>query len=388
MLRAHQIRMYPTKAQEEMLRKSVGVSRFVYNWALAERKKWNEAFGKGETAERPSANKLSALWAKLKKTEFPWAGEVCACAQQHEIQNVDNAFKNLWKGKAAYPKFHKKGQRDTFYVTNQHGKIAGNRIKLPNIGKVRLAEQLRFTGKIMSYTISTYAGQWHVSVQVETDKDERPQCANPESVVGIDVGLKHIATASDGAILDSPKSLEKLTKKLKWEQRKLSRKQHKSHNYQKQLLRKQKVQLKINNIRKDLIHKFTTAITKNHGIVKVEDLNVKGMMEKAPKSLRHSLATSLMREVLSMLEMKAQHLVKVDRFFPSSKRCSKCGHVKLTLGLDERTYVCDECGFTIDRDMNAAVNLMNYSGKVIPGEPVDSIPRSGAEAGSTMPELG
>ena len=385
MLRAHKIRLYPTREQAVQLAKTAGTARYAYNWALDKWKQMYEKYDKGESEEKPTAFKLCKVWQTCRET---WALETNNGSQKRAIMNVEAAFKNMWRGKTSYPKFHKKGQQDSFYVDNTHAYIDGNRISLPKIGKVRLAETLRFTGKIMSYTVSTYAGQWHVSVQVETGKDERPQCANPESVVGIDVGLKHIATASDGTVLDSPKSLEKLTKKLKWEQRKLSRKQKRSHNYQKQLLRKQKVQLRINNIRKDLVHKFTTAVTKNHGTVVVEDLNVKGMMEKAPKSLRHSLATSMMSMVLSMLETKAQHLIKADRYYPSSKRCSKCGHVKLTLGLDERTYVCDECGFTLDRDLNAAINLMNYSGKVIPGEPVDSTPRSGAEAGSTTPVLG
>ena len=369
MQRAHKIRIYPTREQEVQLYKTAGTSRYVYNWALDQWKSMYDAFDKGLSQEKPSAAKLSARWTKERPE---WATEVARCSQTRAIMDVGTAFQNMWKGRASYPKFHKKGRKDSFYVGNTFAHIEDNRISLPRIGKVRLAESLRYTGKIMSYVVSTYAGEWFVSVQVETNTDARPRCEAPQSSVGIDVGLSHIAVASDGTTLDMPKSLHRLDEHLKALQRKLSKKAKRSRNRSKALRRKQKVQRRINDIRKDAVHKFTHAITKNHGIVVTEDLNLKGMMQKGTASLRRSLAHSLMGEVIRQVSYKAQKHIMVDRFFPSSKRCSNCGFVKASLGLDERTYRCEACGLVIDRDFNASLNLMQ-AGKVIPSVPVESV---------------
>ena len=369
MQRAHKIRIYPTREQEVQLYKTAGTSRYVYNWALDQWKSMYEAFDKGLSTEKPSAFKLDARWTRERPA---WATEVARCSQSRAILDVGTAFQNLWKGHASYPKFHKKGRKDSFYVTNQHAYIEGSRISLPKIGKVRLAEPLRYTGKIVSYVVSTYAGQWFVSVQVELESDARPRCEAPNSAVGIDVGLSHIAVASDGTVLDMPKSLKRLDEHLKALQRKLSKKAKRSRNRSKALRRKQKVQRRIDNIRQDAVHKFTHTITKNHGIVVTEDLNIHGMVEKGSKPLRRSLAHSLMGEVIRQVSYKAQRHIMVDRFFPSSKRCSNCGFVKASLELSERTYKCEACGLVIDRDLNASLNLMQ-AGVVSSNVPVESV---------------
>ena len=369
MQRAHKIRIYPTKEQETQLYKTAGTSRYAYNWALATWKSMYDALDKGLSQERPSAFKLSAKWTKERPE---WSHEVSRDSQNRAIINVGKAFDNLWRGKSAYPEFHKKGRKDSFYVPNNKAYIEGSRISLPKIGKVRLAEPLRYTGKIMSYVVSTYAGEWFVSVQVELATDARTRCEAPQSSVGIDVGLSHIAVASDGTVLDMPKSLHRLDEHLKALQRKLSKKAKRSRNRSKALRRKQKVQRRIDNIRQDVVHKFTHTITKNHGIVVTENLNIHGMMQTGHKSLRRSLAHSLMGEVIRQVSYKAQRHVMVDRFFPSSKRCSHCGFVKTNLELSERTYKCEACGLVIDRDFNAALNLMQ-AGKVIPSVPVERV---------------
>ena len=368
MQRAHKIRIYPTREQETQLYKTAGTSRYVYNWALDQWKSMYDAFDKGLSQERPSAFKLVTRWTKERPD---WSHEVNRCSQNRAIINVGKAFENLWRGKAAYPKFHKKGRKDSFYVDNTAAYIEDNRISLPRIGKVRLAEPLRYQGKIMSYVVTTYAGEWFVSVQVETSIDARPRCEAPNSAVGIDVGISHIAVASDGTTLDMPKSLKRLDAHLKALQRKLSKKAKRSRNRSKALRRKQKVQRRIDNIRQDAVHKFTHTITKNHGIVVTENLNIEGMKQTGHKSLRRSLAHSLMGEVIRQVSYKAQRHIMVDRFFPSSKRCSSCGFVKASLELSERTYRCEACGLVIDRDYNASINLMQ-AGKVIPSVPVES----------------
>ena len=212
----------------------------------------------------------------------------------------------------------------------------------------------------MGYTVSHYAGQWHLIAQVNAEGDVKPYCANPESVVGIDVGLQHPAVASDGTKLQLPReTLDKLDAKLRRQQKALSRSQRNSRNHAKLLIKKQRTQNKINNIRKDAVHKFTTAIAKSHGKVVIEDLDIKELKDKAPaRSVRRAYNSSLMGAIHWQLSYKVQHLIKVNRFFPSSKTCSNCGHMKGDLTVGERTYHCDHCGAVIDRDLDAAINLM------------------------------
>ena len=152
--------MYPTREQEVQLAKTAGTARYAYNWALEKWKSMYQAVEDGTGTEKPSSYKLSAMWTKARPE---WTYEVAFCTQQRAILNLGQAFQNLWKGKSKYPRFHKKGHKDSFYVTNDKAWIRDKVINLPKIGKVRLAESLRYSGKIMSYTVSHYAGQWHVS---------------------------------------------------------------------------------------------------------------------------------------------------------------------------------------------------------------------------------
>lgn len=369
MHRAHLIRMYPTKEQEVMLKKTAGTTRYVYNWALDKWKSMYSDWMEDHSKQKPSFSILSNIWTATKPE---WAHEIACSPQQNAIKNLGAAFQNLWRGTGKYPTFHKKGRKDSFTVANDKARIYGDRISLPNIGRVKLAEEPRFEGKVMSYTVSHYAGQWHVSIQYELS-DSLPHPNNPTSVVGIDVGLKHIAVASDGTVCDAPESLKKLDKKLRKVQREVSKKQKGSNNRAKALLKKQRIQNKINNIRKDVTHKFTTAITKNHGIVVTEDLHIQEMKNKAQyKSLRRSFAASMMGMILWQLKYKALEYHTVDRFYPSTKMCSSCGNVKDHIDLGERVYRCEHCGAVIDRDLNAAINLKN-AGPVRPEAPVDSV---------------
>lgn len=367
--RTHKIRLYPKGEQFVQLAKSAGTARFVYNWALNEWQEGYKAVAEGKSDDKPNATKLSRKWTKTSKEEYPWADEVARTVAQQAILNVGTAYSNMFKGLTGQPQFHKKGRKESFYVANSKGYIKGDIIHLPKIGKVKMAEELRYEGKIMSYTVSEEAGMWFVSVQVEMEAPKHP-CENSTSVVGIDVGLATPATASDGTTCVAPAKLKRLEKNLKQRQRKLSKAQKGSKNRSKLLRRKQKVQHRINNIRKDAAHKFTAAITKSHGVVVVEDLNIAEMKSKAPKHLRRSLQASMMGEILRQLEYKALHLIKEPRYYPSTKRCSGCGNIRDEVGLSERTYICPICGLQIDRDLNAAVNLMNV-GMVDPELPVE-----------------
>ena len=267
---------------------------------------------------------------------------------------LGSAFASFLKKRTKHPTFHKKGRRDSFYVDTTKGWLKANRrIHLPNIGDVCLAEELRFNGKILRFVVSNEADKWYVSITVEMPDEAVDENA---SVVGIDVGSKHWAVSSDGDVLDRPKSIQKLEKRLKHAQRSLSRKKKASRNRAKARMRAARLHQRIRNVKRDAVHKFTSRIAKNHGIVCCEDLCVKGM-GKSVKSIRKAVHNSYMAELRTMLSYKAVHYVEIDRFYPSSKRCSKCGNVKPELGLSERTYRCEACGNVLDRDLNAALNI-------------------------------
>ena len=227
---------------------------------------------------------------------------------------------------------------------------------LPNIGDVRMAEKLRFAGKIQRFVVSKIADNWYVSITVELDEDIRP--TDSDSAVGIDVGIKHWAATSDGETLDRPKSIGRLEKSLRRAEREKSRRKKGSKNRRRSIRRIAMLHHRIRCVKMDAVHKFTSRIAKNHGVVCCEDLCVKGMA-RSIKGVRKGVHDSCMGEMRMLLSYKAKHYVEIDRWFPSSKRCSKCGHVKAELGLDERTYRCETCGNVLDRDYNASINILD-----------------------------
>lgn len=328
-----------------MLAKTAGTARYCYNWGLA---KWNEMHKNGESC---STCELSRLWTKERPE---WAKETFRGSQTKAFMYLGTAFSKFFKKSARHPTFHKKGRRDSFYVDNAHAGLKGDmRIRLPNIGIVRMSERLRFDGKIQRFVVSKEADKWYVSITVEMPDEAAEEKA---SVVGIDVGSKHWAVSSDGDVLDRPKSIPRLERHLKHAQRNMSRKQKASRNRVKARMRVARLHQRIRNVKRDAVHKFTTTVAKNHGVVCCENLCVKGM-GKPVKSIRKAVHNSCMAELRTMLAYKAAHYVEIDRFYPSSKRCSKCGNVKSELGLSERTYRCGTCGNVLDRDLNAALNI-------------------------------
>lgn len=330
-----------------MLAKTVGTVRYCYNWGLA---KWNEMYENGENC---STGSLSRLWT----AERPeWSKEVSRGSQTQAFISLGAAFAAFFKRRARHPVFHKKGRRDSFYVANDKGWLKGElRIHLPNIGDVRMAEKLRFDGKIQRFVVSKVADKWYVSITVETADEPMPENENI-TPIGIDVGSKHWAVASNGEVLDRPKAIPALEKRLKRAQRSLSRKRKASRNRQKARMRIARIHHRIRCVKMDAVHKFTSRIAKNHGVVCCENLCVSGM-GKSAKSIRKAVHNSCMSELRMLLMYKARHYVEIDRFYPSSKRCSRCGNVKDELSLSERTYRCASCGNVIDRDLNAAMNI-------------------------------
>lgn len=348
-------------SDSERAQDTVGGVRFAYNWTLENWKRRAEEKKSGLRDDNPNWIKLSKLWT-LERPE--WAVELPRDAVTEAFRQVNVAFANHFKTGKGGPKFKKRGvSRDSFYVNAHKGVIRpdGKHIHIPGIKQdIKMAEPLRFAGKIMAYTVSCYAEKWYVSVKVEME-DTR---SAPSSTVGVDVGMKTPAVCSDGTTLTLPtERLHKLEKRLKRSQRVVARRQKLSRCRAKALRRKQRIQDRINNIRQDCIHKFTSAVCKNHATVVVEDLNARGLHTVPIKNIRSGMQRSCMPEVLRQLGYKAVSLVQADRWYPSTQLCSNCGH-RQRMKLTQRTYVCPECGMSLDRDLNAAINLSKYPGSL------------------------
>ncbi len=355
--RAHKIRIYPTKQQEIQLSKTVGTARYAYNWGIDI---CEAAYKAGE--KHPSGYDLSNRWTKERPE---WAYETSSSCVRKAFLNLHAAYSSYFRKSSGRPKFKKKGTHDSFYVQGDKIALRGRYVRFPLSGYIKMAEPLRYEDcKINSYVFSRKAGKWYVSVQVELLDDTR---TTSTSVVGVDVGIKHWAVASDGTVCDSPKSLKHYERQLKRKQRLLARKAKGSKRREKAKLAVQKAYQKITNIKLDTIHKFTSTIAKNHGVVVVEDLNVEDMKSSDNKHIRKGIQNSCMSEIRRQLLYKCNNYVKVDRYFPSSKTCSNCGNVKENLSLSDRSYHCDSCHITIDRDLNASINLRNKGLEIISG---------------------
>ena len=354
MFRAHKIRIDCAKEQHSLLMQTAGCARYAYNWGLEKWGKMYEAWKADDSKEKPSWVNISRQWTSEKPE---WADKTARDPVTCAFINLGTSFKNFFRYNTKYPKKHKRSQGISFQLGNATCSIKGNRLRLPNIGYVKLRETPRFQGKVTGYTVRLIASHWYVTVAF--DCPDVPKEA-PESVVGIDVGLQHPAVASDGTVLQLPiEKLQKLEAKRRRAQRALSRSKRNSNARERKRTKLQRIQNKITNIRQDAAHKFTTTVCKNHATVVTEDLDIQELQKKAPaRSVRRAYNSSLMGLVLFQISYKAVHHIKAPKYFPSTKRCSSCGHIKEAMPPQIRTYHCDNCGTHLDRDENAARNLM------------------------------
>ena len=357
MQRAHKIRLNPTPQQTEYLRKACGTARFAFNWGLAE---WQKEYAAGR---KPSAYTLKRQFNAIKRKQFPWALDVSKCAVETGFRNLDDAFKRFFRRckngdtKKGYPRFKsKKRSKLSFRMDGTRVRIDGHWLKLEKLDKpINMAEVLRFNGEIKSVTISENAGHWYAAVNVEI---EPPEHKHPQGAVGIDVGVRTLAVLSDGKRYENQVLLRSRLRKLKRLSRELSRRQEGSGRWNRTKKKLATLHRRIANKRLDYLHKMTTEIARTYRIIGVEDLNVAGMLRNHRMALLISDAG--LGEIVRQLRYKSEWyggvLVKVDRFFPSSRLCPMCGVVKSDLALSDRTFVC-ECGYTADRDLNAARNI-------------------------------
>lgn len=354
-LLSHKIQLSPNNKQATYFSKACGVARFAYNWALNE---WKLQYNAGL---KPNEGALRKKLNSIKKEQFPWMLEVTKNAPQMSIIHLGEAFKRFFKGVAKYPQFKKKGFHDSFTLTNDQFKVTESKIKIPHIGCVKLCESLRFLGKVMSATISRQADKWFVSITVEMNPVQTTH--ENQGVVGVDLGVKSLATLSTGEEIKGPKPHTALLKRLKNLSRSLSRKAKGSKNRNKAKQKLARLHARISNIRLDAIHKLTTSLSRRFDTVVIEDLNVRGMMKnrKLARSISDMSFYELRRQLAYKLKSRNGNLIVADRFFASSKLCSSCGFKYENLSLSERVWTCAGCNTFHNRDVNAALNLEKWA---------------------------
>jgi putative transposase len=384
--RAYKTELKLNNKERSLLAGCAGAARYVWNWGLRQKIDEYEATGK-TCAERsrssPSYYELHRRLNALKKGELSWLYQYSKTIPQESLRDLDRAFANFFrrvKGngqknngkdeKPGFPRFKSRKQRRGRFRVWGSIHVADDRIKLPRIGWLRLKEKgyLPTSGvKILSATISERGNRWLVSLQVEEEIAERQATGQ---AIGIDLGLNHMAVTSAGQTYENAKALKQALKRLARLQRELHRRQPGSRNRAKTRAKIARLHYRISCLRQEAIHQATSAIVartkpdkQRPSVVVIEKLNVKGMMLN--RKLARSIADVGMGEFGRQIRYKCDwygiRLLEADRWFPSSKQCSRCGQRKESLTLSERTYYCPNCGLMIDRDLNAAINLEQLS---------------------------
>jgi putative transposase len=363
MITAIKIRIYPDTQQVEKLAKAFGCARWFWNNSLAETQKVYQESGKGL-----GQYALNARLPKL-KTEFDWLGETHSQVLQSVSLNMSRAFVNFFERRAAYPTFKSKHGKQSIQYPQGVKIVEGRKLFLPKIGHVKAVVHREIVGAIKTVTISkTPTGKYFAAILTENGLDN-PAISFEGKILGIDVGLTHLAITSDGSKFDNPKHIAKAQNNLKRKQQKLAHKVKGSNTRNKARLLVAKAHERVANARKDYLHKLSHKLVNDSQVqvIATEDLHVKGMM--ANHCLAKSIGDAGWGAFTTMLKYKAEQAgkgyIEVNRFFPSSKACSNCLHVQASLPLNIRSWRCDKCGTSHDRDICAAKNIRNEAQRMI-----------------------
>ncbi|BAY43285.1 transposase, IS607 family protein [Scytonema sp. HK-05] len=342
--------------QRTALMKHCGVARHAWNWGLALTKQIldHNKVNPDSKIKFPTAIDLHKWLVALVKSDQQWYYECSKSTPQQALMALREAWKRCFNKTAGTPLFKKKGKRDSFTLEGTVKITRDNKIQVPVIGVLRTYERLPQV-LTKSATISRQADRWFISFRFDVEQQE----SNNTDVVGVDLGVKNLATLSTGEVVLGAKSYKKYQAKLSRMQWLNRNKIIGSNNWKKAQMAVARLHRKIANIRKDTLHKLTTLLAKNHGTVVIEDLNVSGMManHKLAKAITDMSFFEFRRQLTYKCQLYGSKLVVVDRWFPSSKTCSNCGTKKQALLLSQRVFECGHCGFVIDRDLNAAINL-------------------------------
>ncbi len=358
MQRAFRYRFYPTPEQESLLRRTLGCCRLVYNKALAARTEgW---FQRGERISYAQTDRMLTGWKK--DEELVFLNEVSSVPLQQALRHLQTAFGNFWDKRTGYPTFKKKRGGGSATYTRSAFRFRDGQIFLAKCSEplpIRWSRQLPAGVEPSSVVVSLHpSGRWHISLKVD---DPTIQPLPPvERSIGLDMGISALVTDSDGNTVANPRTTDRLRKQLRQAQKALSRKVKGSNNRHKARTRVARIHARIADIRRDNLHQLTTRLIRENQVIVVEDLNIRGVLKnhKLARAISDASWSELIRQLSYKAKWYGRKLVKVDRFFPSSKTCSACGHLLDKLPLQVRSWECPSCGATHDRDHNAAQNIL------------------------------
>jgi putative transposase len=358
MQKAFKYRFYPTTEQESLLRRTMGCVRLVYNKALAARTEgW---FERQERIDYAQTSNLLTSWKQQEDLDF--LNEVSSVPLQQSLRNLQKAFTNFFAGRAKYPNFKKKHNGGSAQFTQSAFKWKDGQVFLAKCIQplpIRWSRQIPDGCTPSTITVKlTASGRWYVSLLVD-DPTVKPLPSSDKSI-GLDVGITSLIVTNDGEKIANPKHFKRLRKKLRRVQKALKRKQKGSKNRDKARLRVAKVHAQIADARTDFLHKLTTQLVRENQTIVVEDLAIKNMVKNHKLALSISDASwgELIRQLTYKCEWYGRELIKIDRWFPSSKRCANCGHIVEKMPLNVREWECPKCEANHDRDINAANNIL------------------------------